>query len=130
MTIRFFMPGPPATKGSFRAVRNPRTGGTRLINDNRRTKGWSASVALLARHKLHGKLIQGPCHVDLIFYIKGDPEGKPDVDKVLRAALDALTGSAYPDDCHVVSAQVTKRQVSDPKSEGCWISVSDDGGDR
>ena len=34
---------------------------------------------------------------------------KPDIDKVLRAALDALTGLAYEDDAQVVEVQTIKR---------------------
>ena len=41
---------------------------------------------------------------------------KPDVDKVLRATLDALTGIAYEDDAQVVDAHPVKRYGPRPET--------------
>lgn len=49
------------------------------------------------------------------------PTVKPDVDKLARAVLDALTGVAYGDDGQVVELHVRKSYSAD--SPGVWIRV-------
>ena len=60
--------------------------------------------------------LQGPVGIELIFSIarpktvkRRRPHVRPDLDKYIRAALDALTGIAYGDDeqvCKIVAEKV------------------------
>lgn len=138
-TITFAVPGPPATKGSSRHV-----GGGRLINDNRRTKGWSIIAKREARSRWKGGPRDGAAIVLLSFFLKrpkshyGSSKGQPylrddaprrplkvpDVDKVARACLDALTKVAYADDSQVVRLVVEKFWAEHGDEPRTTISVS------
>nr|WP_314638707.1 RusA family crossover junction endodeoxyribonuclease [uncultured Olsenella sp.] len=48
--------------------------------------------------------------------------GKPDLDNVAKAVLDALNGVAYADDSQVVSFVAIKHPRL-PYGDGCWVSV-------
>lgn len=123
-TVSFTVFGNPETKGSARAFVRGTTakGKPRAIvtNDNPRCKAWSAIVATGARIAigLHPP-IAGPVRVQVYFTlkrpksIKGRKQkgyGGPllDLDKLLRAFLDALTGIAYIDDKQVVEVCARK----------------------
>jgi Holliday junction resolvase RusA-like endonuclease len=75
---------------------------------------WRSTVALAA--KLHEvKFMEGPVAIQLDFFmlkprtIKRDmPTVPPDLDKLIRGVLDALTGIVYRDDAQVVSILATK----------------------
>ena len=54
------------------------------------------------------------------------PHVRPDVDKLVRAVLDALTGRAYVDDAQVVWVHAEKIYGSHP---GAWIRVAPRYGD-
>ena len=45
---------------------------------------------------------------------------KPDLDKLIRAVLDGLTGVAYVDDSQVILIQATKTYGI---NEGVWVTV-------
>ena len=47
----------------------------------------------------------------------------PDLDKLTRATLDALTGVLYEDDCQVWCAEVHKVNVLSKKDEGLMVEV-------
>jgi len=49
----------------------------------------------------------------------------PDVDKLARAVLDALTKAAYEDDRQVVSLVVVKEYVSDPELVGVIVHIQE-----
>lgn len=49
---------------------------------------------------------------------------KPDVDKLLRAVMDALTGVAYKDDSQVVSVTAAKRYGGKNDVDRAYITVS------
>lgn len=48
------------------------------------------------------------------------PHVKPDLDKLIRAVLDALTGVAYVDDSQVILIQATKTYG---EVEGVWVTI-------
>jgi len=48
---------------------------------------------------------------------------KPDVDKLARAVLDALTGVLFYDDSQVISLTVTKKYRLKDEMLGVWIEV-------
>jgi Holliday junction resolvase RusA-like endonuclease len=47
-------------------------------------------------------------------YEDSEPTAPPDIDKLARAVLDALTGIVYDDDSQVIELQATKRFDTHP----------------
>jgi len=132
--IVFFAEGRPQTKGSakgFGFVRKngPKAGtiGVNITNDNVKAKGWARIVADAARLAYVGPATEGPVRVEVTFYLprpkghsnkRGLRPGAPrypiakerdDTDKLVRCALDALTGIAWVDDSQVVQIAAAKR---------------------
>lgn len=70
-------------------------------------------------------MIDGPVSMQLTFRLtapksvrREHPTVRPDLDKLVRAVLDALTGLAYKDDSQVVSIQASKTYWVDPGLRG------------
>ncbi len=129
--ITVFVPGTPAPQGSKRPFRNQHSGKIQMVESSGKVKSWRGDI----RDKLinpTGERTQltGPVVVRLTFvmprpkshYRTGRnahllkdsapelPAGKPDVDKLARAVLDAI-GSAgvWGDDSQVTNLHATKR---------------------
>lgn len=107
--------GEPIPQGSMRAVARGR-----IVSDNARLKPWRATVAAFVHEAMAGRPpLVGPLEVRATFVLprpksaprrRWAPEKKPDLDKLLRALLDAATtGGAWVDDAQVVA--VTARKV-------------------
>jgi Holliday junction resolvase RusA-like endonuclease len=104
--------GEPVAKGSMKGFNTGK--GIRLTNDNVKTKDWQTLIAYTAGQKCK-EVADGPVSLRVAFYL---PKGKtvkrehvttrPDIDKLLRCVLDALTGIIYQDDAQVVSVNVLK----------------------
>lgn len=122
MTLSFWVSGIPAPKGSWRPVRNKRTGKTLLIPDNKRERPWAEHVSWLAKAQ-GARPRTGPVTVCICFYLPKpkkpthDYPARGDLDKLARSVLDALKGIAYDDD-----AQVTRLIT-----EKCWAEVGEPG---
>ena len=125
--------GRPQQKGSKRAFATPRPGGgvnVRQVEANQNAKPWQHAIAAtISEHRTTDNLVRGPVVVTLRFYFKrpkshyrtgrnaavlkdSAPDHMittPDVDKLARTALDALTGSVIADDAQVISATSDKR---------------------
>lgn len=118
--------GVPVPQGSM--VRGSR-GGVHASNDAR-LKPWRSTIFAAAVEAMDGRdLWAGPVAVDLVFTVarpKGHwrtgrrsgelrpsapatPTSNPDLDKLTRAVLDALTGTVFRDDAQVVDLQAAKR---------------------
>lgn len=136
--ISFFVPGTPAPQGSKRYL-----GNGRMVESSRRVKPWRADIrtAALANFK---QPLTGPIRLDLIFVMprpmshygtgrnvnKIKPSApvhhtqKPDLDKLIRAVGDALTGVAYCDDSQVVAGAHMKRWTENRNDRpGVYITV-------
>lgn len=121
--VRFFVPGMPVTKGSWRPMHNRHTGKTFLIHDKPAAFGsWVGTVRQFAQ-AAGVTLHDGPVTISLTFFLprpqshfgkrKGlavlkksapkVPAKKPDGDKLERCIWDALTGLAYIDDAQIVA---------------------------
>ena len=86
---------------------------------------WRSTVGLAAKLN-EVKFMEGPVAIELDFFllkprtIKRDyPTVPPDLDKLIRAVLDALTGIVYRDDSQVISI-VASKSYGDP---GVNISI-------
>lgn len=137
---RFFVPGTPAPQGSKRYVghRANRYGPDPtkrlpvLVESSAKVAPWRSVVAQVAALKCRG-IDDGPVSVEVDFVLhrpKSLPRRirhmikKPDLDKLVRSTLDALSGVAYPDDNRVVRIVATKRYHLDPLEQtGATIRV-------
>jgi len=124
--ITFTVHGPASTKGSTRIVPHPRTGRPVTVADAKSLPAWTQAVAWSA--KASGvKKIPAPSGVGVrVWLYFARPKSvaeqkralmtvKPDIDKCLRATLDALTGIAYDDDAQVIES--TQRKRYGPRTE-------------
>lgn len=119
MTIKqpfaFFVDGVPIPKGSMMAVRN------RIFPVNSaKLRKWERAIRE-AYTKQGGPLGNGsPITVTLEFYFNRPKSGKnrqfmtfrPDVDKLTRAVLDALSRLAYTDDKQIIRINASKHYVN------------------
>lgn len=120
--IRFKVYGTPVPQGSVRAFNN---GGRARVTQGgsaesrRKLADWRQAIGEEARHALpdDAPLLEGPVYVTVSFLMpkpKSAPKylrhctKKPDVDKLARSLLDAITGVLIIDDSQVVSLNVAK----------------------
>lgn len=123
MKLEFVVYGTPQPQGSTRAFMPKGAKYPIITSDNPKLKSWRqelAKTALLACCELpkdydfprpKGIAMQ----VSARFYFKSPKKThsqhkttRPDADKLLRAALDGMTGIVYEDDSQVAHAQVSK----------------------
>ena len=113
--MRCFVRGDAKPKGSKRAfiVKNHAV----LVDANKDTKSWQYLVSeTLTQEYQHAPMCE-PVEVTLLFYLHQPktcpkrkwPYVKPDVDKLARTILDALTGTVIIDDAQVISLTTEKR---------------------
>lgn len=141
MTLSFRVDGTPAPQGSKRYL-----GNGVLIESSKRVAPWRADIRNAAEQALngdHSALWNAPLSVTLGFdfprpqnhYRTGrnadllrhqaphEHIGKPDLDKLTRAVLDALTGIIWADDAHVVAITAAKGWADDTHP-GVQITIS------
>ena len=140
VTVKFHVAGRPQQRGSKKAI--PRKDGGRplMVDANSKSGPWMATVAMEASAAMQGRpLIAGPVEVTYCFrfkYSKGHYTKKglrptapvfyekaPDLDKLARAAGDAMTGVVYRDDKQIVRLITEKRYTE--SSEGLDVIVSE-----
>lgn len=118
----FFVKGRPVPQGSMKFIRP----GVMIHSRAEDLALWRADIARNAQ--LNGfKPIQGGVKVQIDFVFlkpkstnRAYPWVKPDIDKLIRAVLDGLTGVAYEDDCQVILLQASKTYG---QNEGAWITI-------
>jgi crossover junction endodeoxyribonuclease RusA len=129
--------GVPVPQGSMRGFLAP-DGNIAITSDNPHLKRWRQVVATAAAVELwSGPRAQrgikiGPMLIDLVFVLPR-PESlprrvvehltRPDVDKLVRAVFDALTGVVWADDKQVIGFTASKRYARATESPGVWVSV-------
>ena len=106
----------PVTQGSVHAITV--NGKARVIHNKSKELYEQRGIIQELYHEEGGKKIDGAVAIELTFSFirpksvkeKKRPHMtvKPDIDKLTRAVLDALTHHAYDDDCQVVSLNVVK----------------------
>lgn len=140
--IRIWVPGTPATQGSAKAFIN--RGRPVITHDNRKTIPWRNTIAHCAMQEMHGRYAghRVPVHVDIAFtfprpashlLVSGVPRKSApayprlDLDKLVRAVFDGLTGVAWHDDSQVADLTAGKDYVTDPAGQpGALILLSAD----
>ena len=121
--VTFVVLGPPATKGSTVSFVGE---GGRIITkaDCRDLGSWTKAVGWSARMAGVRLTSSGSAvTVRAVFQFvrpskkaRRQPTVRPDVDKLARALLDALTGVAYHDDAQIVQLEATKCYGADVRT--------------
>lgn len=116
--IQFTVPGVPKPQGSKRGFV---VKGKAVLVESAGTplKDWRAVVALAATEAMSGHApFEGPVRVTLSFNLPRPkshgkkvtfPEHRPDIDKLARSVLDALTHVCFADDGQVTTLFARKR---------------------
>lgn len=124
--------GHPAPQGSKKHV-----GNGRMIEVSKRLAPWRNAVAAATRAVMRGRLpFVGPVAITLEFVMprpvslpKRLPTPpaikRPDVDKLARGCLDAITGSAILDDSQAIDLRATKRIAEIGERPGVVIEITD-----
>lgn len=122
--------GLPAPQGSKRGIVNRYTQRVAMVESSKRVKPWRADIREAVSTEMGGRPPhQGALSMSITFVFprpKGHygtgrnasilkesaPKhhiGKPDLDKLCRAALDAMSGIVYADDAQIVQLHLSKR---------------------
>lgn len=118
----FFVKGRPVPQGSMKFIRP----GVMIHSRSQELALWRADIARNA--ELFGfKPVASAVKVELDFVMNRPksakrvfPSVKPDLDKLIRAVLDGLTGVAYEDDSQVILIQSSKTYG---EKQGVWIGI-------
>lgn len=126
-TFTCFVRGIPAPQGSKFA---PKAGVVVDVNPTK-LKDWRAAINFVLQDKWTGSSWEGPVVVDLAFTLprppsvsvkrRPQPVVKPDLDKLVRSVLDALTGICIKDDAQVVEIVASKGY--DDEGDGCGLGI-------
>lgn len=132
MEIVFHVPGPPVPKARPRTVRTKSgrtvtyTPGETVLYENR--------VRAAAHAVAPGELLDGPVRLEVMFLFARPksrpkkhryPDVRPDLENLLKAVMDALTGIVWRDDAQVVDVSALKLYGPTP---GTNVRVSTVGG--
>jgi crossover junction endodeoxyribonuclease RusA len=123
--------GIPIAQGSKRAFYKQGMKRAVLAEDSSKVKPWRQEIAIgaleqMKRLKIAPALAGTPVVVQCMFYFPRPKSlkkaitaktTKPDVDKLARAVLDALTGTMFADDGQVVELRVAKLFGDVPRAE-------------
>ena len=117
----FFVKGKPVSQGSLKFIK-----GHAIHVKGRELALWRGTIAAMARSTNITK-IQVGVDMDLVFIFnkpktvkRNEPYVRPDLDKLVRAVLDGLTGVAYEDDQQVVRLTAQKAYG---ETEGVHITI-------
>jgi len=137
--VLIVVPGVPEPKGSVKLIRRgahnvPIMGGS--FAGHERLKEWAFRVASYARRAMAVNAIlepqDGPLAVDVTFYLPRPQSApkrrihaltRPDLDKLLRGALDPLKGIVIVEDSRIVSASCRKLYAGPDDPPGATIHV-------
>jgi crossover junction endodeoxyribonuclease RusA len=145
--LQFDVPGVPVAKGSAKAFVIRGTNRAVVVQTNRdKQKPWASAITLAAMVAT-GRQFEGPVTVRITFWMQrpkshygthGDlkaraldelPAKKPDLDKLARCVLDALTGVCWHDDAQVCSLLCSKVYELPPeRGVGAFIEVEANAG--
>lgn len=122
-SAQFFIAGRPIPQGSLKFIN-----GHAIHVRAQDLALWRADIARVAKSVIWEKAIEG-VEVHLTFTLskpktvkRNEPYVRPDIDKLIRAVLDGLTGVAYDDDQQVTKITAIKEYGT---VEGVLIRVID-----
>lgn len=131
-SVGFIVLGVPVPQGSMKGY--VRGGHAVLTSDNAKLRPWRDSVAWAAKEAMEGfTIFAGPVNVHVEFYLPRPksaprkvtlPAKKPDLDKLLRAILDAMTHIVFADDSQVVRITGSKEFCHAGGLPGAVIEVA------
>ena len=124
--ITFFVPGRPRPQGSMKFINR---GGRSVPIQNQKLEHWRSSVTMYAQLAMDGRAVANGVSLSLVFLFQrpknhyrtwkyshllkdSSPDRMlkaPDIDKLIRAVLDSLTGIVFTDDCEVDTVGVVKK---------------------
>ena len=143
-TVEIVVSGRPRPKGSWKPITV--RGVTRLIPDNKRSRPWQDSVANSARVAFGcGRPHPGAVYMNVAFLLERPAShyakdgtvrnsappypsrhrADPDVDKLVRGVMDALTGIVYADDSQVISVTASKQFCGESRAIIRCVLVSE-----
>jgi crossover junction endodeoxyribonuclease RusA len=127
----FFVPGVPRPQGSKNHV-----GGGRMVESSKGLTEWRWRIGLAANQIRHNNpLFKDAVRVTAVFVMPRPKAmqastptpphtGTPDLDKLVRGVLDALTGTLLVDDALVVDLGGTRKRYAEPAEQpGVEITV-------
>lgn len=138
-SVAFRVFGKPISQGSMRSI----GAGRPMIHSSKKLLPWREGVAWIAKQTWECEPILGPVVLHCLFKLKrpkchygtGGNSMKllakapmrhrqtPDVDKLVRAIEDALTGIVYKDDAQVDEVHATKKWAEVGEQEGVVIII-------
>ena len=132
MFIDLTVEGNPVPQGSFRHV-----GNGRIISANPKLNTWRQTIAEQIATQTSHRLIDAPIRLQLVFTLPRPksvstslrplPTVKPDLDKLIRAVMDAISLERYcqviKDDSLVTDIHAAKR-YADHTPAGVTIMIS------
>jgi len=112
--MKFFVPGEPAAKGSTVAFQHRNSGKVITRQGNaKKLYPWQQAIGYVAK-QAGVTISDDPVIVNMVFFLKKPKKSihefpaRPDLDKLCRSCLDALTGIAYLDDKQVCELKASK----------------------
>lgn len=134
--VEFTVYGDPQQQGSMRGfVRN---GKVAMTSTNKNLNAWRALVRQQAQDASE-VLLDGPVAIEATFMLPRPksrpkwqiwPTSAPDLDKLIRAIGDALTGVVLVDDAQVVNWACTKTWTEANEKPGVRVAVQELENDR
>lgn len=134
MDIELMIPGDPMPKGSFTRTK---TGGFfwGRGTGHERHKEWAHRVKSGAERSMRANGVETVCDApfaaDLTFYMPRPKSAakrvhcsvKPDLDKLIRAALDPIVGIVVSEDSRMVQVQARKVYADAENPPGVWLRL-------
>lgn len=137
--VQIMVRGLPAPQGSKRAYVNRYTGRAALVESSAAVKPWRADVRAAMDYEWCYQPLEGPVSLRLRFafhrpkghtgkrgLLPSAPEHKvtkPDLDKLVRSTLDAMTGVVFRDDSQVISLTAWKGWT-EGDDQGCLVTIT------
>lgn len=132
MEITFDVIGRPAPQGSKKSI-----GNNRFIESSKYLPAWRFAVKDAAEQAVTTEgwaRVSGPVELEVMFYLdrpssvsrtqRPQPTVAPDLDKLIRAVGDALTGVVYDDDSQVIRVLAWKA-YADTREPGAFVRVNE-----
>lgn len=131
-SLKFFVAGEPIPQGSMKAF--VVAGTARVVHSSPEPLAfWRQRIATEAQAAMGGgSPLEGAVSVQATFYLPRPksrpkrhfwPDRRPDIDKLARSLLDALTSIAFGDDNQVIDLKVRKRYADEDQPPGVSVLI-------